>query len=162
MAVDMFLKIDGIDGESKDKDHKDEIDVRAWSWGMTQAGTFHTGGGGGSGKVNIKDMIVHKFIDIASPTLMLHCSNGRHIPEAVLVVRKSGEVPLEYVTITMRKVMVTGLESGREYSDDLDQITEKLTLNFAEVEVKYIKQSDKGDEETNKEYGWNIEENRQL
>ena len=34
MAVDMFLKIDGIKGESKDSKHKDEIDVLAWSWGL--------------------------------------------------------------------------------------------------------------------------------
>jgi type VI secretion system secreted protein Hcp len=44
MAVDFFLKLDGIPGESKDKAHKGEIDVLAWSWGMSQSGTMHMGG----------------------------------------------------------------------------------------------------------------------
>ena len=45
MAVDMFIKIKGHDGESKDDKHKKQIDVLAWSWGMSQSGSFHTGGG---------------------------------------------------------------------------------------------------------------------
>ena len=76
MAVDMFIKIDGIKGESKDKKHKDEIDVLAWSWGMSQSGTFHTGGGGGAGKVNVQDLSFTKWVDKASAALMLCCCNG--------------------------------------------------------------------------------------
>ena len=47
MAVDMFLKIDGIKGESQDKKHKDQIDLMSWSWGASNAGSHSTGGGGG-------------------------------------------------------------------------------------------------------------------
>ena len=44
MAVDMFLKVsNNIKGESKDHKHKDEIDVLAWSWGVSNSGTFHHG-----------------------------------------------------------------------------------------------------------------------
>ena len=53
MAMDMFLKIEGVDGESRDDKHAGEIDVLAWSWGMTQSGSMHVGGGGGSGKVSV-------------------------------------------------------------------------------------------------------------
>ena len=49
MAVDMFLKMDGIKGESVDDKHKDEIDVLSWSWGMSQSGSAHMGGGAGAG-----------------------------------------------------------------------------------------------------------------
>ena len=49
MAVDMFLKISGIDGESTDHKHKDEIEVFSWSWGVSQTGSTG-GGGGGAGK----------------------------------------------------------------------------------------------------------------
>ncbi|MBP5150000.1 type VI secretion system tube protein Hcp, partial [Pseudomonas protegens] len=38
MAVDIFIKIGDIKGESMDKAHKDEIDVLNWSWGMSQSG----------------------------------------------------------------------------------------------------------------------------
>jgi len=53
MAVDMFLKIDDIEGESVDDVHAGEIDILSWSWGMSQSGTTHTGPGGGAGKVNL-------------------------------------------------------------------------------------------------------------
>ena len=52
MAVDMFIKVGTIEGESVDKTHAGKIDVLAWSWGMSQSGTTHQGGGGGAGKVN--------------------------------------------------------------------------------------------------------------
>ncbi|MEO1312198.1 MAG: type VI secretion system tube protein Hcp, partial [Pseudomonadota bacterium] len=59
MAVDMFLDIEGeIDGESQDKTHKDTIDLLAWSWGVSQSGSFHVGSGGGSGKANFQDISI--------------------------------------------------------------------------------------------------------
>ena len=69
MAVDMFIKIDGIKGESADDKHKEEIDVLSWSWGMSQSGSAHMGGGAGAGKVNVNDLSFTKYIDVASPDL---------------------------------------------------------------------------------------------
>ena len=45
MAVDMFLEIDGVKGESVDKVHKDKIDIMSWQWGIANSGTFHHGSG---------------------------------------------------------------------------------------------------------------------
>src|SRR3954447_24079512 len=101
MAVDMFIKIGTLKGEAKDKSHKEEIDVLAWSWGMSNSGSAHVGGGAGAGKVNVQDLSFTKYIDKSSTDLMLAACNGKHFPSATLVVRKAGEQPLEYVTITM-------------------------------------------------------------
>jgi len=90
MAVDMFIKIGDIKGEAKDAKHKAEIDVLAYSWGMSNSGTTHMGGGGGSGKVSVQDLSFTKYVDAASSALMGHCASGKHIPEATLVVRKAG------------------------------------------------------------------------
>ena len=98
-AVDMFLKIDGINGESEDATYKGEVDILAWSWGMSQSGTTHIGGGGGAGKANFQDLSVTKWVDKASPLLMQKLANGQHIKEATLVVRKAGGTPLEYITL---------------------------------------------------------------
>src|SRR5271155_141355 len=78
MAVDMFLKLDGVNGESKDKVHGKEIDVLSWSWGLTNSGSAHVGGGAGSGKVNVQDLCVSKYVDSSSPNLMLACCQGTH------------------------------------------------------------------------------------
>ena len=76
MAVDIFLELEGIKGESKDDKHKDQIDVLSWSWGMAQSGTAHMGGGAGAGKVSVQDLNFTHYIDKSSPILMLHCCNG--------------------------------------------------------------------------------------
>jgi type VI secretion system secreted protein Hcp len=85
MAVDMFIKIGDIKGESADSKHKDEIDVLAWSWGCLVGSAFR--GGGSSGKVNVRMYPLPSMLTNRSD-LMLHCCNGKHIPECTLVVRR--------------------------------------------------------------------------
>lgn len=157
MAVDMFLK-SKIAGESRDDKHKGEIDVLAWSWGASQAGTFHQGGGGGAGKVSINDLSVTKFVDLASTQLLLHCCNGEHIPEMILTVRKaSGKVPLEYMIITMTKCMITSFSTGGSGGED--RLTENVTINFAKAEVEYTEQKGDGNKGDVKRFSWDIEKN---
>ncbi len=84
MAVDMFIKIGDLKGEAQDKVHKDEIDVLAWSWGMSQSGTTHMGSGSGAGKVAVQDLSFTKYIDKSSCALQRHVCNGKHISGAQL------------------------------------------------------------------------------
>ncbi|NBC12504.1 MAG: type VI secretion system tube protein Hcp [Gammaproteobacteria bacterium] len=158
MAVDMFLELDsGVLGEAQDHKHKDEIDVLAWSWGMSQAGTFHTGGGGGAGKANFQDISVTKWIDKSSAALMLYCANGDHFPAAKLTVRKAGKTPLEYLIIHMKKVLVTSVSTGGSGGED--RLTENISLNFAEVKVEYTPQLPDGTGDAKQEFTWNIATN---
>ena len=106
MAVDMFLKLESINGESIDETHAGEIDVLAWSWGASQSGTMHLGSGGGSGKVSVQDVSITKYVDSSSHLLLKHCHNGDHIETGVLTVRKAGGTPLEYIVINMRKIIL--------------------------------------------------------
>jgi type VI secretion system secreted protein Hcp len=142
MAVDTFLKIVDINGEAKDKAHKDEIDVLAWSWGMSQSATSHLGGGGGSGKVAVQDLSITKFLDKATPNLMLYCCNGIPIPKVWLTVRKAGKEPLEYMKITMEDCLISNVSTGGSGSED--RLTENIMLNFAKVEVEYTPQKADG------------------
>lgn len=157
MAVDMFLKIADIGGESQDAKHLGQIDILAWSWGMSQSGTMHAGSGGGTGKVNVQDMSFTHWFDKSSPMFMLYCSNGKHIPRATLIVRKAGEKPLEYIKITMKKVIVTSVSTGGSGGED--RLTENVALNFAEVKVEYQMQDAKGGGKAGPEYNWNIATN---
>ncbi|NOS87179.1 MAG: type VI secretion system tube protein Hcp [Methylococcaceae bacterium] len=159
MAVDMFIKIEGIAGESKDAAHAGEIDVLAWNWGMTQSGSFHVGGGGGAGKVSVNNLSLSKYVDKASSNLMLFCSNGDHIPSATLYVRKAGKVPLEYIIIEMKKVMVVAVSTGGSGGED--RLIENISLNFAHVKVDYQQQKDDGSKEGGPvTYLWDIEANK--
>lgn len=154
----MFLILDGIQGESKDKVHAKAIDVLAWSWGMSQSGTFHTGMGGGAGKASFQDISITKWVDNSTATLMNKIAQGGHVATAKLVVRKAGgDNPLEYVVIDMQQVMITSLSTGGSGGED--QLTENITLNFAKVKTTYTGQTDTGGKGTAVEFKWNIPEN---
>ncbi len=143
MAVDSFLKLDGIKGESQDHKHKDEIDVLAWSWGIRQEGSFHYRGGGGSGKADFQDLSFTKEIDKSSPILMLHCATGKHIKEGTLVLRKAGGKELEYLKVKMEDIIVSNVTTAG--SDDGSRLpTESISLNFAKITIDYQQQGKDG------------------
>ena len=159
MAVDMFLKLDDIKGESLDKVHKDQIDVLSWSWGMSNSGTTHMGGGGGSGKCNVQDLSFTKHVDSASHALLLACSNGQHHKQANLYVRKAGgkNAPIEYIKIEMDEVMVTSVSCGGSGGED--RLTENVTLNFAKVKYEYTPQKPDGTPDSTKTMTYDIAAN---
>ena len=154
MAMDIFIKIGDLKGESIDDKHKDEIHVLAWSWGMSQSGTTHAGPGGGSGKVAVQDLSFTHFIDKSSPNLMLACANGKHFSEALLTVRKAGEKPLEYLKITMNDLIITSCTTGGSGGED--RITENVSLNFAKFKVEYTPQKKDGSGDAPVTIGWDI------
>lgn len=161
MAVDMFLKITGVDGEVTDRTHGKEIQVLAWSWGMSQSGSTHTGTGGGAGKASVQDLSLTKYIDKSSTVLMMGCCKGTHYDDAVLTVRKAGDMPLEYVIIKMREVIITSISTGGSGGED--RLTENITLNFAQFEVAYQPQNSKGGKEGGQLFAkWDIADNAPL
>lgn len=162
MAVDMFIKIGDVQGEAQDKAHKGEVDVLAWSWGMSQSGTMHTGSGGGAGKVNIQDLSVTKWVDKSSPVLMTYCSTGQQFKEAKLTVRKAGgDNPLEYLIVVMSDVIVTSVSTGGSGGED--RLTENVTLNFAKVKMDYQPQKPDGSKDGGPiKYGWDIAANVKI
>ena len=158
MAVDMFLKINGVDGESKDKSHPMEIDVLAWSWGTSNSGSAHVGGGAGAGKVNVQDISVTKWVDSSSPSLINACCSGDHYDEANLVIRKAGGAsPVEYLKIKLTEVFITSVSTGGSGGED--RLTENVALNFSKFQLFYTPQDAKGAAGTTIPCGWDISAN---
>lgn len=160
MAVDMFIKIGDIKGEAQDDKHKQEIDVLAWSWGLSQSGTTHTGGGGGAGKVNVQDLSITKYVDASSTALMVSACKGTHIKEAKLTVRKAGDSPLEYIKITMTDCLVSNISTGGSGGED--RLTENVTLNFAKFKVEYTGQTQTGAAGATTTAAWDIAANKPM
>ena len=115
MAVDMFLKLGDIKGESLAAGHTEEIEVLSWSWGCSQTGTTHSGTGGGTGTASVQDLTISKYVDKSSPTIVQACCQGMHMPEAVLTLRKAGgNEPVEYLKITLKEVLISSHSVGFE------------------------------------------------
>lgn len=161
MAVDMFMDLGPVKGESRDKAYAGKIDILAWSWGVSNSGSAHVGGGIGSGKANFQDISVTKYIDLSSSDLLKSVSLGTHFPECKIIVRKAGGTKqLEYFTILMKEVMVTSYQTGGSGGED--RLTESLTLTFANVEVKYQAQNEKGEKAGDTKFAYSIAENAQA
>jgi type VI secretion system secreted protein Hcp len=142
MAIDSFLKLGTLKGESVVKGFEDQIQLLSWGWGMTQSGTTHTASGGGAGKVDVSDMQISKHVDAASPMLALACCKGTHYDSATLTMRKAGGTALEYVTITLTDLIVTSYSVSEGGGGDL--LTDTVTLNFGKFKYSFQPQDNKG------------------
>lgn len=161
MAVDICIKIDTIKGESKIDGHTDEIDVESYSFGMTQTGIGHVGGGSGAGKVNMQDLHLVKRVDAASHALMLACAAGTHIKEATLSLRRAGDKPLDYLKIKLEDVLVSSVQDGASNGTEIP--TEQVSLNFSKVYFGYTKQKSDGSADgAPLEFKWDVKVNKKL
>jgi len=160
MAIgDMFLKLDGIDGESTVDGHENEIDIESLSWGVTNAGTGSYGGGSGSGRADVADVSIMKLVDASSASIQLACCTGQVIDEAVITMRKAGgDSPLDYVKITLSDVYVSSVQISSTGPADSHQ--ESLSLNFSKIKYEYQKQKDDGSGEPAGEYTFNVKKNK--
>jgi len=160
MAVDYFLKIKGIDGESADAKHKGEIDVLSWQWGETQTGSLSVGGGGGAGKVAMQDFSFVMRVNKASPKLLLACASGEHIGEATLVCRKAGKEQQEFLTIKLTDILVSSFQTGGSAGSEYE--TDSISLNFAKIQYEYKAQKQDGTLDGAIKAGYDLKANKPI
>jgi type VI secretion system secreted protein Hcp len=154
MAVDYFLKIDGISGESADLKHKNEIQLEAFSWGETRAGGGPTGSGGGAGKVQMQDITFTMTVSKASPRLLLSCATGKHIKEAVLTARRAGKSQQEFLIIKLNDVIVTSYQTGGSAQAEVP--FDQLSLGFSKIQMEYRPQKADGSLDAPIKAGWDL------
>lgn len=142
-AVDYFLKIEGIDGESQDHKHKSSIDVESWSWGETNSGDSAARGGLGAGKVVMQDFHFVMKINKSSPKLMLACATGEHIKKATLTCRKAGKEQQEFLKVTFSDLIVSSFQTGGSGHSDVVP-TDQISLNYSKIEFEYKEQKPDG------------------
>ena len=156
MAVDMFLKLDGIDGDSKDAKHKGELDIESFSFGATHPGAT-TGTGGGAGKVSMQDFSFTTQVNKASPKLFLACASGQHIKTALLTVRKAGGQQQDFLKVTLSDVTVSGYHQRAAEAADMPR--DQVALNFAKIHVSFSGQRPDGTPDAPVSGGWDLKKN---
>jgi type VI secretion system secreted protein Hcp len=158
MATDVFARLGDIRGESTDDQHKDEIEVLSWSWGVTQSGSIAHGGGGRAGKASFHDLAFTHRLDRASPLLLRACATGEHIREATISQRKAGEDRQDFLVIKLSDVVITGVAPA--YGGDASETIESVALQFGRVELAYRAQKPDGSVEP-VEFKYDIRANRE-
>jgi len=140
MAVDYFLKLDGIAGESQDANHKGEIQIMSWSWGASQVSSVGGTGGSGAGKVDLADFTIMKTFDKSSVPLFKSICGGAHIKTGTFTAVKSGADGKPYLKVDFKELFVTGYHT----SASSEVPSESISFSYNEVKVAYSTQDDKG------------------
>jgi type VI secretion system secreted protein Hcp len=157
--VDYFLKIEGIEGESQDDKHKNEIHLHSFSFGAHQTGTHGGGGGGGSGKASCQDLSFVKHVDKSSPKLFLACVSGQHIKKAWVTCRKAGKTAQEYWKITLEELHVSSYTTGGPH-DGVALPTDQVSINYGKIELEYKEQKPDGSLGGSVKAGYNAKEQK--
>lgn len=151
MAIDTHIKFDGIEGESAHMDHKGEIEVLSWSWGLT-ASTTAAGGGSGRGRAKPQELAFTHIYDKASPRLARSAARGEHIKTAVLTARKAGEGQKDFLKVTMKEVFITSVSAGTGG----DEILESIALSYGHIAFSYKPQDSKGALGGEVKFDWDV------
>lgn len=152
MASDTHIKFDGVDGESTHADHKGEVDVLSWTWGVSNASNI-AGGGAGKGKATPGDFHFMHLYDKSSPVLAKKCAQGVHFPTVVVTARKSGEGQKDFLKITMKEVFITSVSPSGSSGGD---IAESVSVSYGSVDFAYKPQDEKGGLGGEVKFGWNV------
>jgi type VI secretion system secreted protein Hcp len=155
-AADYFLSIDGIPGESVERDHRDWIEVLSYSWGASS--TAGSGGGLSAGKATVSDLFVSSMLSQASPQLFLAVMKGTHAATAILEgVRSGGEQrPVPFMRLSLEDVVVTNYQTGASDETPFDA----FSLAYGRISYSYWRQDERGQMGPEQVVRWDVKANK--
>ena len=154
----LFIKFDGVDGEAKDKDHKNWSDLQSLSWGLHKAGGGATGQTRRRGVATVEDVTCMKEFDKASPKLAEAILLGKVFPKVEIHNTATyGEARATYLKYELKNVSVTSYQTAGSTSGDAVP-TDAFSLNFEEIKQTYCEYDEKGGKKGNIEFSYKVEE----
>ena len=156
MAVDYFLKLDGILGESQVSNHKDEVQIMSWSWGASQVSSVAGTGGSGAGRADLSDFSVVTYFDKATPKFFKSIGAGTHIKSGTMNAVKAGGDGKPYLKVDFKELFVSSLQiSG---SSEIPTVT--LSFTYNEIKIDYSLQDENGNLKSTGPITYNTKENK--
>ncbi len=137
MALDVFLSIPGIPGESQDAEFPGTIVTPSYQWALQHPETVGAGGGG-AGKTVFQPLTIQKNVDKASPLLMHALETGTAIAAMTLLVRKTGgdiAAPMPFLIYEFETVYVSAVQDTGNVGDESPK--ESITFVFGVSDVRY-------------------------
>lgn len=140
MAVDMYLKVAGVEGESNTEGYEKWFQITSFSFGVSIQASYGAGKeGGATGQPSISDLSITKIVDKSSPTLFKMCAAGDHFAKVELHVRKAS---LTYFKVELEPAIISSIQHGGSGGGDL--LYESISFNCQQIKTIYQGQADKG------------------
>ncbi len=139
MSTNMYLKIEGIDGESSAEGHDKEIEILSWSHGFSQpTSSVRASSGATVEKANHSDISVTKYLDSASDDLIKRLWTGKQIKTATITCfRADGaddNAPVQYLTVELSEVIVSNYSISGGMGD---LPVENISFNYGLIKYTY-------------------------
>lgn len=158
-AIDAFLKIDEVEGESTDARHPNEIEVLSFSYNILVPPSTGGGGGAGASKPTLSDLVISKRLDKATPLLHQRSAQGTHFRTAVLTLRTAGVSGFVFYQVKLTDVRITSISTIGVAGPDNDRPVETVALGFNKIEWIYTPQAPDGSAGTPVEGSWDVARN---
>jgi type VI secretion system secreted protein Hcp len=156
MAVDYYLKLDGVQGESADATHKDEIQIMSWSWGASQVSSVAGTGGSGAGKADLSDFSIMTYFDKSTPKFFKSICAGTHIKNGTMSAIKSGADGKPYLKVDFGELFVSSLQ----ISGSSEIPTVSLSFTYNTIKIDYSVQDDSGNLKSTGPIQYSTKENK--
>lgn len=160
MSVDMFMKVEGASGESKDSNHTGWTDIDSFTWGAIQPHSMSSGGGAGVGKVAFQDLNVVAKMDKCYPAVLKHCATGKHLGKVEISLCKAGGSQIEYGKIELTDVLVTSVIVSGTSSGESTVVN--YSFQAAKIKTQYWEQTNQGGKGAESQMGFDIKQNREA
>jgi len=158
MAVEMFMDIEGVKGESQITGFVDKIDIFSFSLGASNPTSVATGSGSGAGKVDISSMSIQKIVDKSTADLFKACCSGKHFTKGKLTVREAGgDKPVDYLVLDFTQLFVDSVSWGGAAGGG--KPSESVAFSFASIGITYKIQTATGGEAAGGDAYWNLQKN---
>lgn len=159
MAVDFFLQLDGIEGESTDEVHAKELELASWGFAVNNPPNIGSAtGGAGTGKASLTDINCTSPMSKASGFLFEYCANGKHMKTAKLTCRKAGEKQEDFLIITLEEVYIGNYQTSGSSGSDIPY--DSFSLAFAKITFDYKAQGATGGTISAGAKSWDLRKNK--
>lgn len=141
MAVEMFLRLDGVTGGTKNSYHKGWSDLLSWHWGLDSARSSVAAAG--TAPATFDQIVVVRKTSVDSPALMALFAQGRRIAGAEIAIVPAvtkREAQQKLVHVQLEDVVIKAMHVSCAAEDVF--FSETVTLLFERVRFEYSRYAD--------------------
>jgi type VI secretion system secreted protein Hcp len=162
MAMDIYLQLKGIDGDSTDGKHSNWIEITSLQWSVSHTehgGSVSGQSSGAAGRADIQDITITKVLDKSSPNFLKYCVAGTHISDGKIEFCAATGQKQVYLTYTLKNVYVTSFQTTSSAAGDQNKPTETISFSFSQYKVEHTAWKSDGSKGGTTSAGWDLTKN---